>query len=252
MKRHYLTHFFEPNAIAVIGSSERSDSVESRLAERLKEQFRGKVWLVQPKTRSLLGSHKSFSAIDQIPGKVDLAIIVTGDSEVAEQLRRCAEVKIDSVVVLSHIDEQEGFLRKQVIENLRRQAINLGIRMWGPDGYGFNRPINGIRATLDQVEVLPGKIALISHSSAICRAVTDWANAAGLGFSAIISLEQAASVHAGDILDFLVIDQQTECILIFAEGVEEPRAFLSGLRGVARSKPVIILKNRCKSCLKNE
>ncbi|MGB3621130.1 MAG: GNAT family N-acetyltransferase [Ketobacter sp.] len=244
MKRHYLTHFFEPNAIAVIGSSERSESIESKLAERLKEQFRGKVWLIQPRSRGLLSSGKSktFSSVDQIPGKVDLAIIVTGDSEVAEQLRRCAHVKIDSVVVLSHIDEQEGFLRKQVIENLRRQAINLEIRMWGPDGYGFNRPINGIRATLDQVDVRPGKIALISHSSAICRAVTDWANAAGLGFSAIISLEQAASVHAGDILDFLVIDEQTECILMFAEGVQDSRTFLSGLRGVARSKPVIILK----------
>lgn len=241
MKQHYLTHFFEPASIAVIGSSERSDSMEFKLSERLKEQFRGKVWLVQPKQRSLLGN-KAFSSVDQIPGKVDLAIITTHDNEVAEQLRRCSDMKIDSVVVLSNSDERDSFQRQQVIDNLRQQAIKLGIRMWGPDGYGFIRPSAGIRATLDPVDVRPGKIALISHSSAICRAVTDWANANRLGFSAIISLEKAASVHSGDILDYLVVDQQTECILMFAEGVEDSRTFLSGLRGVARSKPVIILK----------
>lgn len=242
MKKHYLTHFFEPSSIAIIGTGEGSDSIESKLAERLKEQFKGKVWLVHPRQRSLLGGGRHYETIDQVPGRVDLAIIATPDSIVAEQLDRCAGVGIDSVVVLSHLDDRDGFMRSQFVESLRRQADNLNIRMWGPDCYGFVRPALGIRATLDRVDIKPGKIALISHSGAICRAVTDWAKASGVGFSTIISLEQAAGVYAGDILDYLVIDQQTECILIYAEGVQDSRSFLSGLRGVARSKPVIVLK----------
>ncbi|MAR93031.1 MAG: GNAT family N-acetyltransferase [Pseudomonadales bacterium] len=243
MKKHYLTHFFEPEAIAIIGAGdEGSDSIESRLASRLREQFAGKVWLVHPRHRGLLGGDRSFDTIDEVPGRVDLAIIVTPDSQVSEQLERCGASGIDSVVVLSQLDDRDGFLRSQYVESLRRQADALGIRMWGPDCYGFVRPTAGIRATLDRVEIKPGKIALISHSGAICRAVTDWANSAGVGFSTIISLEQAAGVYSGDILDYLVIDQQTECILIYAEGVEDSRSFLSGLRGVARSKPVIVMK----------
>jgi acetyltransferase len=241
MKKHYLTHFFEPSTIAIIGTGERNDSIESRLSERLKEQFKGKVWLVHPRQRSLL-SGKGYETIEQVPGRIDLVIIVTPDSLVSEQLERCAEIGIDSVVVLSHLDDRDGFLRNQFIDNLRKVAESHGIRMWGPDCYGFVRPASGIRATLDHVDIRPGKIALISHSGAICRAVTDWANANGVGFSTIISLEQAAGVYPGDILDYLVIDQQTECILIYAEGVQDSRSFLSGLRGIARSKPVIVLK----------
>jgi len=242
MKKHYLTHFFEPKTIAIIGTGESSDSIEAKLAERLKEQFKGKVWLVHPRQRSLLGSARNYETIDQVPGQVDLAIIATPDSQAAEQLDRCAAAKIDSVVVLSQLDERDGFLRTQFVDSLRRQAENLGIRMWGPDCYGYVRPALGIRATFDRVDIKPGKIALISHSGAICRAVTDWARSSGVGFSTIISLEQAAGVYSGDILDYLVIDQQTECILIYAEGVEDSRSFLSGLRGVARSKPVIVMK----------
>lgn len=242
MKKHYLTHFFDPATIAVIGNSERSDSVDVRLFERLRDEFKGKTWLINPRLRGLF-ANKSFATVDQVPGRVDLAIIVTPDSLIAEQLERCADVGIDSVVVLSHLDDRDGFMRRQFVENLTRVAERRGIRMWGPDCYGFARPPVGIRATLDRGEIRSGKIALISHSGAICRAVTDWAIANGVGFSTIISLEQAGGVFPGDILDYLVIDQQTECILFYAEGIKDSRSFLSGLRGAARSKPVIVLKS---------
>lgn len=242
MKKHYLTHFFDPATIAVIGAGERKEAVDVRLFERIREEFKGKVWLINPHQRGLF-ANKSFATIDQVPGRVDLAIIITPDSMIAEQLERCADVGIDSVIVLSHLDDRDGYLRRQFIDNLTRTAERRNIRMWGPDCYGFARPAVGIRATLDRDEIRPGNIALISQSGAICRAVTDWAMASGVGFSTIISLEQAASVSPGDILDYLVTDQQTECILFYAEGIKDARSFLSGLRSAARSKPVIVLKS---------
>lgn len=243
MNKHYLNHFFEPEVIAVIGSSEQSGSEEARLYERLKQQFKGKVWFVHPRPhRSLLGS-KGYQTIDQLPGKVDLAIIMTEDARVEEQLRRCATAGVDSVVVLSSLDSQVGYMKQHFIDHLRKTADRLNVKIWGPDCYGFVRPTLGIRATLDPVEVKAGKIALISHSGAICRAITDWAESTGVGFSTIISLEQASGVYLGDILDYLVWDTHTDCILVYAEGVKDARSFLSGLRGVARSKPVIVLKS---------
>lgn len=242
MRKHYLTHFFDPATIAIIGAGERNDSVDVRLFERLREEFKGKTWLVNPRLRGRF-ANRSFATINQVPGRVDLAIIMTPDTMIAEQLERCAAEGIDSVVVLSHLDQREGYLRRQFVDNLAKVAERNGIRMWGPDCYGFARPAAGIRATLDHGEIRSGKIALISHSGAICRAVTDWAIANGVGFSTIVSLEQAASVYPGDILDYLVIDQQTECILFYAESIQDARSFLSGLRGAARSKPVIVLKS---------
>ncbi len=243
MNKHYLNHFFEPKSIAVIGSGEHDNSEEANLAERLKQEFKGKVWFVHPKHHHSLWGGKGYQTIDQVPGKIDLAIIMTEDAQVEEQLRRCASSNVDSVVVLSNLDSMIGYMRQRYVDNLQKVADKLRIKMWGPDCYGFVRPALGIRATTDAVSVKAGKIALISHSGAICRAITDWAESTGVGFSTIISLEQAAGVYLGDILDFLVLDQQTECILVYAEGVKDPRGFLSGLRGIARSKPVIILKS---------
>ena len=107
MRKHYLTHFFDPSTIAVIGAGERNDSVDVRLFERLKEEFKGKIWLVNPRLRGLF-ANRSFATVDQVPGRIDLAIIVTPDDMIAEQLERCADVGIDSVVVLSHLDRRQN------------------------------------------------------------------------------------------------------------------------------------------------
>ena len=59
MKKHYLTHFFDPSTIAIIGAGERNDSVDVKLFERLREEFRGKTWLVNPGTVAGLGAPAS-------------------------------------------------------------------------------------------------------------------------------------------------------------------------------------------------
>ena len=52
----------------------------------------------------------------------------------------------------------------------------------------------------------------------------------------------AADVDFGDVLDYLAVDRQTDAILLYMEGIQDARAFMSGLRTAARAKPVIVLK----------
>jgi acetyltransferase len=83
----------------------------------------------------------------------------------------------------------------------------------------------------------------VSQSGAICAAMLDWAGAAKVGFSAVVSLGAAADVDFGDVLDYLALDPQTQCILLYVEGIRDARRFMSGLRAAARLKPVIVVKS---------
>ena len=63
-----------------------------------------------------------------------------------------------------------------------------------------------------------------------------------VGFSTVISTGIAADLDFGDYLDFLVSDPKTDSILLYIEGIQDARKFMSGLKAAARIKPVIVLK----------
>ncbi|MCW8964220.1 MAG: bifunctional acetate--CoA ligase family protein/GNAT family N-acetyltransferase, partial [Gammaproteobacteria bacterium] len=88
----------------------------------------------------------------------------------------------------------------------------------------------------------PGNLALVSQSGAICTAILDWAESNDIGFSAVVSTGISADLDFGDYLDFLVSDHLTNSILLYIEGINDSRRFMSSLRAAARIKPVIVLK----------
>jgi hypothetical protein len=118
-----------------------------------------------------------------------------------------------------------------------------GVRVLGPNCLGLMRPALGVDATFALGGALPGSLALVSQSGAICTALIDWARPRGIGFSSIVSLGGSTDVDFGEILDYLTQDPATRQILLYVEGVREAQRFTSGLASAARVKPVIVLKS---------
>src|SRR6185295_19687942 len=87
-----------------------------------------------------------------------------------------------------------------------------------------------------------GKIAFVGQSGAVLVAVIDWAAARGLGFSNAVSTGNMADVDFGDVIDYLALDGETRAILLYVEGLNEARKFMSAARAAARLKPVVVLK----------
>jgi acetyltransferase len=58
----------------------------------------------------------------------------------------------------------------------------------------------------------------------------------------VIALGAGADVNFGEILDYLVFDQETAHILLYVEGIRDARRFMSSLRAAARTKPIVVLK----------
>jgi acetyltransferase len=243
MGAHILEQLFNPRGVALFGASEREGSVGAMvLANLIKAGFKGAIVPINPKHEQVQGlpCHADLSRIEH---DVDLAVIATPAPTVPNILRQCGEAGLKGAVILS-----AGFGEAGVDgQHLQRECVEIAqrfrMRLIGPNCLGIMRPAIGLNATFSHNQALPGQLALVSQSGALVTAVLDWAQARGIGFSAIASTGDAADVDFGDVLDYLALDPQTRGILLYVEGVRHARRFLSGLRAAARMKPVIVLKS---------
>ena len=243
MTQHYLSPFFSPQAVAIVGASPREGSVGHRLLFNMIEAgFKGALYPVNPKHKKIL-DQQCYADIGAIAGRVDMAVIATPAATVPGILRQCGEKNVRNVVVISAGFSEAGKQGRLLEKDLSEIARRYNIRVIGPNCLGIMRPSSGVNATFGYDNAIPGKLALLSQSGAICTAILDWAATQGVGFSTVASLGDATDIGFGELLDFLALDPETRSILLYVEGVNDARAFLSGLKAAARIKPVILIKS---------
>lgn len=242
MNRHYLHAMFHPQSVAVIGASNRENSVGGVVFRNMLDNgFQGKLYAVNPNHDEIQGQ-RAYASIEQIDKPVDLAVIITRAALVPDIVESCGKHGVRFALVLSagfrETGPQGAALERAVIENARRY----GMRLIGPNCLGILCPASGLNATFSKGSVQAGNLALISQSGAFCTAIMDWAKPNDVGFSCIISMGAAASLDFGEILDYLATDRHTESILLYIEGIQRARSFMSALRAAARIKPIFIVK----------
>ena len=110
-------------------------------------------------------------------------------------------------------------LEEQMVDYARRY----GMRIVGPNCLGVMRPSVGFNATFSLNSALPGDLALVSQSGALCTSILDWATSNRVGFSAMISMGAAADIDFGEVLDYLAVDPETKSILVYIEGIRDAR-----------------------------
>lgn len=239
---HYLAGLFEPRAIAVIGASEKEGSIGHVIFRNLLASgYRGQLLAVNPRHTTLLGQ-PCVPDIESASAPVDLAIITTAPRTIAEIIAQCGRAGIRNAIVVSHpaaVAANSATTERRI----REAALNAGIRFLGPKSLGIVCPHAALNATFTDIAALPGDLALVAQSGAMCAAVLDWATTNRIGLSLAVSLGEAMNVDFGDVLDYLANDERTRYILLHVEKIRHARRFISALRSAARIKPVILLKS---------
>lgn len=242
MRSHYLTSLFNPSSIAVIGASERRQSVGAKVFKNLLlGNFVGKIYPVNPKHKHVQGQ-TCFSTIKDINQIIDLVVVTTPARTVSSILTECGEKGVKTAIVISSGFSEIGRAGKELEKNLLDVAHRYRIRIIGPNCLGVMQTHIKMNATFDNNFALPGNLALVSQSGALSAAILDWAMEKGIGFSTIASLGNCADIDFGDVLDYLTIDPNTKSILLYIEGIQNARHFMSGLRVASRIKPIIAIK----------
>ena len=127
-------------------------------------------------------------------------------------------------------------------DDLRAHAARTGVRVLGPHSFGIAVPRLNLNATRSHIPPPPGRLALVSQSSALTRAVIDWAGPNGVGFSHIVGLGGNADIGFGIALDWLSRDANTGAILLDIRRIKNHRVFLSAARAAARLRPVVAIR----------
>lgn len=241
-ERFPLDSFFNPQRIAVIGATDRPGSVgQTVLANLLADTFAGEVYPVNPSHTTLMG-HDCYPRIQDVPGLVDLAVLVTPARTVPELMQDLGAAGVAAALVISAGFRERGARGAALEQQMLRAARQAGLRVIGPNSLGISCPLNGLNATFAATTALPGNLGFLSQSGALCTAVLDWSLRERIGFSVFASLGAMADVDWGDMILHLGGDYNTRSILIYMESIGDPRSFLSAAREVALTKPIIVLK----------
>ena len=116
------------------------------------------------------------------------------------------------------------------------------MRVIGPNCLGIMSPAGHLNATFAASMALPGHVAFLSQSGALCTAVLDWSLTENVGFSALISLGSMVDVGWADVIRHFGHDPATKCIVIYMETVGDARSFVTAAREVALKKPIVVIK----------
>ncbi len=238
-----LDKMFRPQSIAVIGGSNRPNSVGSALMTNLlRGGFEGPIIPVNPASSAVHGI-MAFKDVASLPVTPDLAVIATPPATIPALITELANRGTRAAVILTAgFAEGEGAAGKARTAEVLAAARPHLLRIVGPNCLGLAVPGLGLNATFAPAPMLPGNIAFLTQSGAMATTVLDWALPRKVGFSAIVSMGDMSDVDFGDLLDYFALDDATHAVLIYAEAITHARKFMSAARRVARIKPVIIVK----------
>ena len=237
-----LESIFLPQSVAVIGATDREGTVgRSIVSNLLESKFPIKVYAVNPSHSEVLGI-KTYKQIGDIPGRVDLAVVVTPAHTVPQVIGECVDADVKSAVVISAGFRERGhegiLLEGQIQKHLSRGSM----RLIGPNCLGFMNPTIGLNATFAKSMPQKGSVAFLSQSGALLTSILDWGQSEQVGFSAIVSTGSMLDVGWGDLIYHFGNDPHTKSILLYMESVGDARSFLSAAREIALSKPIIVIK----------
>lgn len=240
-----LTEFFNPNSVAVIGASTDPKKLGYSVLENLIEggyAAQGKIFPINLTATEILGV-PAFPTVQDVPGPIDLAVIVIPYPYVPDALRTCGEKGIPAVIVISagfREAGREGLERELELIEIAKQD---GIRLIGPNCLGVIDTYTPLNASFSAGTPPKGPMAFMSQSGALGTAVLDISLAGRLGLSKFVSLGNKADVDEIDLLNAWCDDPHTQVIMIYSEGMSNGQEFIKTARQVTAKKPVVAIKS---------
>jgi len=236
--------FFEPKNVAVIGASATpgrpgNDVIRNILAN----EYRGAIYLVNPKGGEILGL-PVLPSIANLPDGVELAIIILSAKDTPQALRACAEKGIRHAVLsaggFAEVD-QGVKIQEELVEIVREKKI----RVIGPNTSGHTSTPHQFTSTFFPLgKIRRGTVSYIAQTGNFATHTMKYIlTGEHFGVSRVIGLGNKIDMDESDALEYLADDPETSAIVMYLESIKRPRKFLEIAREVTRRKPVVMLKS---------
>lgn len=240
-----IARIMNSKSIAVVGASRKEDSVgQAAVRNLVMAGYSGSVYAVNPTAESVSGL-PAFTAVSDIPGPVELAIVAVPAAAVADVVLDCANKGVHSMIVISagfaEIGE-EGRQRQREVLGLAR---SYGLRLIGPNCLGIINTDPDVRLNASLASRMPsrGRVGFFCQSGALGTAILERVARRGLGLSTFVSAGNRADVSGNDLMQYWETDEATEVVLLYLESIGNPRKFARIARRVSSVKPVVAVKS---------
>ncbi len=239
-----LDKIMKPKSVAVIGASTKEHTIGSDIMKRLQEyKFNGNIYPVNPKGGVIEGL-QAYTSITEVPGEVDLAIIVVNSKFVLDTIDQCNAKGIKGLVIITAGFKETGAEGAEMEKQLLAKVKEYGMRCVGPNCLGVVNTHPEIRLDGCFAETLPerGNIGFVSQSGALGGGILNILKDLNLGFSQFISIGNQADVNAETALEYWENEEDVEQILLYMESIQNPANFRKLATRISKKKPVLALK----------
>jgi acetyl coenzyme A synthetase (ADP forming)-like protein len=235
-----MNRIMKPKAVAVIGASAENGKIGNSVMKNLiNGGYQGEIYPIHPKADEIMGK-KVYKSVKDVPGEIDIAVFAIPASLVAPALVECGEKKIVGAILIPSGYAETGNLKGQ--EEIQAIGQKYGIRLMGPNIYGFYYTHANLCATFCTAYDVKGSAALSSQSGGIGMAIIGFSRSAKMGVSAIVGLGNKSDLDEDDLLTFFEQDDNTRIIAQHCEDLKDGRAFAEVAKRVSKKKPVVVLK----------
>ncbi|MCZ7459638.1 acetate--CoA ligase family protein [Streptomyces sp. WMMC940] len=230
-----LDRFFRPEAVAVVGASDADGRPNTGITRRLiawSERVGARLHPVHP-TRTAVFGLPCVPSVAELPGPVDLAVLLVGDPlPVIEEL---GQAKVKFAVAFASGFAETGEAGADAQRRLAAAVERTGLRLLGP-----NTNLNAFERFRDDLE--GPAIALVTQSGHQGRPVFALQEL-GVRLSHWAPTGNEADLETADFISYFSGRPEVGAIACYVEGLKDGRSFLLAADRAARSRvPVVAVK----------
>jgi len=240
-----LDRVFHPKSVAIFGASDNLLKMGARCVQSLIEiGYEGDIYPINDKVDTVFGL-KAYPTLLDVPGDVDLVIVVIPAPYVADALRAAARKNAaGAVIITAGFNEiaDEGGMR--LYEEITQIAGDAGIKIIGPNTFGMANIAAKLNASFTPPfsSLKSGTISMLGQSGGACHLVAFQAIDDGIGMNKIVGLGNRCNLGFPELVEYLADDEETNTIVLYLEGIEEPRPLMEAARKLTLRKPLVGLK----------
>lgn len=230
---------FNARSVAVVGASANTDKTGYTILKNIIDGgYEGALYPINPKSESILGVG-CFASLLDIPGDVDLVVVVVPAKAVPDVMRQAAQKHAKGAVIISGGFREIG--NTQLEAEVMGIAGDNGIAVVGPNCQGINYTPNKLCASWPLVQ-RQGAMAVVSQSGTIGAAMEGWAEEDGIGITAMVALGNKSGIGEIELMQYFAHDDATKVIALNIEGIKDGQLFVKTAQDALRKKPVVVLK----------
>lgn len=240
---HELNCFLNPKSVAVVGASNRFGAWGYMvLSPLIRGNFAGNIYPVNPNESVVLGL-SSFSCLKDIPGSVDLVIVAVPAPLVPQVILDATDKGIKGAVIITAGFSESHPDGKKMEQEMVQLARSKGMRLIGPNVSGIFNVKAGFNATPNPSEsLIDCPITFICQGGFAINNVLHRGSPRGMGVNRFYHTGNEADLTVTDFLEFFGQDPETKVILMYIEGLRDPRRFFEVAERITPNKPVIVIK----------